>query len=681
MHKELGGKRLGSGNKMKVAMRNYERSTHNLSRQFRSSMAPGTLVPFLVEPALNGDTWDIKMDTLIRTHPTVAPVYGSFKVQLDLFQAPMRLYNRQLHNNKLGIGNHMERVLLPQVRMRGRTITSTTGDPNIQQINPSSLSAYLGIRGLGRGTTLTAGTTTRNFNGLGLIMYWDIIKNYYANKQEEIGMVISARQSVAEQPVASRWEVNNEENGNLLLAGTNFYVEGNIEYPADSIPIAGGSIVTIWGIGLGERTMQVLTARDGELTTLEDISRTSNYIYDDAGNWMSFKVDTRFTIYSNPAGQPTGQFFRWDGETQPEISEIEIVEFPLSNIDDLREAIFDQENTTPLIIGAGTGEINYMPYQATSGTVATGLYSKSRSSYTMSGLGLKTYQSDRFNNWLQTEWIDGEGGITEITSIDTSSGSFTMDTLNLAKKFYDLLNRIAVAGGSYDDWQEAVWGEDVMRHAESPMYCGGGSTEITFGEVVSSSDAISNGESQPLGTLAGKGREGGQMKGGDVTIKVKEPSYIMGLVSITPRIDYSQGNKWFTRLTTMNDWHKPALDGIGFQELITEEMAAWDTVIPVTGGPIYKSAGKQPSWIQYMTSQNETYGNFAIPTNEMFMTLNRQYQMGDDGAIQDLTTYIDPTKYDYIFAVKKLGAQNFWMQIGLDIHVRRKMSAKIMPHV
>ena len=51
----------------------------------------------------------------------------------------------------------------------------------------------------------------------------------------------------------------------------------------------------------------------------------------------------------------------------------------------------------------------------------------------------------------------------------------------------------------------------------------------------------------------------------------------MALGSITPRIDYSQGNKWWTRLENMDDFHKPTLDAIGFQELIAEEAAAWST--------------------------------------------------------------------------------------------------------
>ena len=161
------------------------------------------------------------------------------------------------------------------------------------------------------------------------------------------------------------------------------------------------------------------------------------------------------------------------------------------------------------------------------------------------GLGLKTYQSDLFNNWVNTEWIDGTNGITEITSIDVSDGLLKLDALNLAKKVYDLLNRVAVSGGTYQDWQEAVYGVDVARMAESPIYCGGLSREIVFEEVVSTVDYESdNTGQQPLGTLAGKGSQG-KKKGGNVVIKVKEPSIIMGLVSITPRIDYSQGNKWY----------------------------------------------------------------------------------------------------------------------------------------
>ena len=118
------------------------------------------------------------------------------------------------------------------------------------------------------------------------------------------------------------------------------------------------------------------------------------------------------------------------------------------------------------------------------------------------GLGLKTYQSDLFNNWLSTEWIDGTNGINAITAIDTSGGSFNIDTLNLSKKVYDMLNRIAVSGGSYDDWLDAVYTHDRYQKAESPMYMGGLIKEVIFQEVINNSETQGDGNTQVLGTLA-----------------------------------------------------------------------------------------------------------------------------------------------------------------------------------
>ena len=299
------------------------------------------------------------------------------------------------------------------------------------------------------------------------------------------------------------------------------------------------------------------------------------------------------------------------------------------------------------------------------------------------GLCVKTYQSDLFNNWINTEWIDGENGISEITSVSVTGGSFTIDALNLAQKVYNMMNRIAVSGGSYRDWIETVYTSNYIERAETPVYMGGMSDEIVFQEVISQSAT----EQEPLGSLAGRGKLAYNKKGGYLKIKVEEPSYIIGIVSITPRIDYSQGTKWDRNLKTMNDLHKPALDAIGFQDLITNKMAWWDRII--TGNASYKtySAGKQPAWIDYMSNYNRTHGNFASGKSEEFMVLNRSYEIDKENitlnqsVIKDLTTYIDPTKFNYIFADQSLDAMNFWVQIGVDWKARRMMSAKVIPNL
>ena len=177
----LGGDRLGSGKKDKVELRTYERSTHDLSEVFRSSMAAGTLVPFLVKPMTPTDKWDIGLTAKVFTKPTVGPLFGTAKLQLDLFRVPVRLYNGLMHMNKTELGLNISDVKLPQIHVVQDVNEGGDRFENYP-ISPSCILSYIGIKGIGRAT---AGgyTTARNFNAIPLLMYWDIYKNYYANKQ------------------------------------------------------------------------------------------------------------------------------------------------------------------------------------------------------------------------------------------------------------------------------------------------------------------------------------------------------------------------------------------------------------------------------------------------------------------------------------------------------------------
>ena len=52
----------------------------------------------------------------------------------------------------------------------------------------------------------------------------------------------------------------------------------------------------------------------------------------------------------------------------------------------------------------------------------------------------------------------------------------------------------------------------------------------------------------------------------------------------------------------------------------------------------------------------------------------------EEGTI-DASTYINPAKYNYIFAQTGIDSQNFWVQLGFKINARRKMSAKQIPNL
>lgn len=361
---------------------------------------------------------------------------------------------------------------------------------------------------------------------------------------------------------------------------------------------------------------------------------------------------------------------------------VELNQWELESLDTLRDNILTTKgNVTFNVTGVDSVPV-LQQFNERFGKNQTGYLKTTAPQF---GLALKTYNSDLYQNWINTDWIEGVNGINDISSVDVSDGSLSMDALNLAQKVYNMLNRIAVSGGTYRDWLETVFtGGEYMERCETPVFEGGTSQEIVFQEVISNSAT----EQEPLGTLAGRGVTTDKQRGGHIKIKVTEPGYIMCICSITPRIDYSQGNQWDTELKTMDDLHKPALDGIGYQDSINSERAWWAGYYGGEPNKKETAAGKTVAWINYMTNVNRTYGNFAIKDNEAFMVMNRNYELQINGGstptsirIGDLSTYIDPVKFNYIFADTSLEAMNFWLQTKFDIRARRLISAKQIPNL
>ena len=186
LKKSIGKNTLGGGKKMNVDLKTYNRSTHDLSYIWRSSMAAGTLVPFCKILLTPGDTMEIDLTHQIMTHPTIGPSFGSYKVQADVFQCPIRLYNAMLHNNALNIGLKMSDVKLPKIEVQindGDTVKRRTEN---EQISESCVLTYLGQRGYaGSISSPISKPLTIKRNAVPLLAYYDIFKNYYANKQEE----------------------------------------------------------------------------------------------------------------------------------------------------------------------------------------------------------------------------------------------------------------------------------------------------------------------------------------------------------------------------------------------------------------------------------------------------------------------------------------------------------------
>lgn len=641
----LGKNTLGDNNKMKVAMRDYDMSTHDISTIFRSSIGVGMLVPFCKILCQKGDIIDLNLINKTLSQPTLGPLFGSFKLQHFMFFGGFRLYNSWLHNNRTGIGMKMSDIKLPMMIAQ----TYGTATKAKTEISASALYKYLGWSSSKRtGANSTQGVYK---NGIPLLMYLDIFKNFFANTQEDKFYMIRGGLS-------------------RLTIGPNTY-----KIPAENLGIYPTNGTSVGSFDESKdwknywSNVKVLGKKNGGdvITNMANLSTsptTKTITIDKVADVISEIVNVEFD--KNIIKYTTPQLRQYD----------------LKLLDQIRDVILHKKGNETLILygenlnvaNNGSAELKNMFDE---------LVSSQRNK--LGGMLLKTYDSDIFNNWVKTDWIDGAGGITEITSIDITAndGRLTMDALNLQQKVYNMLNRIAVAGGTYRDWLETVYtAGKYLDRPETPVFIGGMTQYIEFDEVISKSATETAYGSQPLGDIAAIGRGGKPLNDGHIHYQCEEPGYIMGLMAITPMIDYSQGNDFDLNLQTIDDLHKPALDGIGYQDLIQEQMVGITSTYE-GGAKInqmkHLSANKTVAWIDYMTNYNRTYGDFAAGEALDFMVLNRQYKVSENNTIEDLTTYIDPQKHIEIFADTSIDSQNFWVQTVVQATRRGNYSAKQIP--
>lgn len=650
----IGKNTLGDNNKMRVRLREYDMSSQNLSFVFRSTLGVGMLVPFMKIVCQKGDIFDIKLTNKTMTHPTLGPLFGSFKLQHFIFTAGFRLYNSWLHNNRTGIGMKMSDIKFPTV-IRG---SGEEGNNNIKH-NPSSLYAYLGWKGSRQKVSGTPATK----QAVPWLIYLDIFKNYFANTQEDKFYVIT---------------------GN-----TNASVKIDQQYETAATIQVGTDAEVVWQIPMGNSAK--LTAGD-QVKNYADFWKSVKIRFYNPSNGMTKesyvnyltsnsstkeittdKISTIFPSNNSLAGYTTIQGiyvgkFPGDETLYRESLKTILKSVELETLDKIRDEILK----TP-----GNQELELE--KATDRSVRNLFYDiRDAAKNKLGGLILKTYDSDIFNNWVKTDWIDGENGISKVTALKPDEdGTITMDALNLQQKVYNMLNRIAVSGGTYRDWLETVYTAGrYLDRPETPVFQGGMSQMIEFDEVVATTG---NAEGQALGELAGRGYARQPNTSGRLHFQVEEPGYVVGIMAITPMVDYSQGNDFDLNLLTMDDLHKPALDGIGYQDLMNEQRAWWTA--EQDGATIVDTTpGKSVAWIDYMTNFNRTFGNFAVGESEDFMVLNRNYEKGVDNGISNGSTYINPQEHIDIFADTAIDSQNFWVQTACEITRRGNYSAKQIPN-
>lgn len=172
----------------------------NLSHVSPTTLAPGNLIPISFTRIFAGDDLRFKPSAFVQAMPMNAPLVNGFKLCLEYFFVPDRLYNWNLLMDNTGVTDDPDNVKFPQINSPAEYTSGTinfalnnksAGDVAARLANsivqPGSLADYCGFPvGFLPTFEVILDTDDRNqFCALKLLGVLDIFYHYYVNQQIE----------------------------------------------------------------------------------------------------------------------------------------------------------------------------------------------------------------------------------------------------------------------------------------------------------------------------------------------------------------------------------------------------------------------------------------------------------------------------------------------------------------
>ena len=173
------------------------RSNLNFSHVSPTSLAPGNLIPISHARIFSGDVVRFRPSTFVQAFPMKAPLVNGFKVCLEYFFIPDRLYNFDLLADNSGVTDRPEEVKFPCITAPAFSQTSGVSkfginfahysenwskDGDCPIVAPGSLADYMNFP-VGLYPTFQSTDKRNKFNARLVVGYLDIICKYYANQQ------------------------------------------------------------------------------------------------------------------------------------------------------------------------------------------------------------------------------------------------------------------------------------------------------------------------------------------------------------------------------------------------------------------------------------------------------------------------------------------------------------------
>lgn len=178
---------------MFLTRRRNKKSNVNLSHISPTTLAPGNLIPISFTRIFAGDDLLFKPSAFVQAMPMNAPLVNGFKLCLEYFFVPDRLYNWDLLVDNTGVTDDPDNVQFPQIQVpvsgleaQGKFSfdfskrNTTTSSTIYKIVAPGSLADYCGFP---VGMIPTFESDRASFSALKMLGVLDIYYHYYVNQQ------------------------------------------------------------------------------------------------------------------------------------------------------------------------------------------------------------------------------------------------------------------------------------------------------------------------------------------------------------------------------------------------------------------------------------------------------------------------------------------------------------------
>lgn len=292
---------------------------------------------------------------------------------------------------------------------------------------------------------------------------------------------------------------------------------------------------------------------------------------------------------------------------------------------------------SPLFLGTGSGMIK-------NGTQPT---DEEITAY------LKTSQSKIFNDAIKG-------------SIKTEIG---VDNLRELIRQQVELEKMARTDGSYAEFGLTFFSvKPQTAHRNKPMYIGGTYSQISFTEVLQTSNST---ESSALGQIAGHGISVDN-SGYIGRFNATDYGMIMILATIMPDVYYSQGldKKWSKKL--QEDLYLPERAKLGLQPILNKEIMFTGT--SATDNDLF---GYQNPFDDLRYMRNRICGKIADPNNLSFFPFTQSRKFESVPTLSQSFAIADDVRKDYLFAPLE---DAYAMQCSINIRAVRPLPYKPIPN-